>query len=65
VTLGGFDPEESPRRRSAHSEISFNHKETTMASTRVHHHEVWNKGKLVGQKAPFKLKQIWSIRFRL
>jgi hypothetical protein len=21
----------------------------------------WNKGKLVGQKAPFKLKEIWAI----
>jgi site-specific recombinase XerC len=25
----------------------------------------WNKGKLVGQKAPFKLKEIWGIRIRL
>src|SRR3984957_1452773 len=25
----------------------------------------WNKGKLVGQKAPFKLKKIWAIRVRL
>src|SRR5882672_2627484 len=25
----------------------------------------WNKGKLVGQKAPFKLKEIWAIRMRL
>jgi integrase len=25
----------------------------------------WNKGKLVGQKAPFKLKDIWAIRIRL
>ena len=24
--------------------------------------EPWNKGKLVGQKAPFKLKEIWAIR---
>ena len=28
-------------------------------------HEPWNKGKLVGQKAPFKLKDIWAIRVRL
>src|SRR6202162_955132 len=28
-------------------------------------HEAWNKGKLVGQKAPFKLKEIWAIRVRL
>ena len=26
------------------------------------HREPWNKGKLVGQKAPFKLKEIWAIR---
>jgi integrase len=25
----------------------------------------WNKGRLVGQKAPLKLKEIWSIRIRL
>jgi integrase len=25
----------------------------------------WNKGKLVGQKVPFKLKDIWAIRIRL
>jgi hypothetical protein len=25
----------------------------------------WNKGKLVGQKAPLKLKHIWAIRVRL
>lgn len=29
------------------------------------HREPWNKGKLVGQKAPFKLKDIWALRFRL
>jgi hypothetical protein len=28
-------------------------------------HEPWNKGKLVGQKAPLKLKDIWAIRSRL
>lgn len=36
---------------------------------RRHHispsHEPWNKGKLVGQKAPLKLKDIWAIRVRL
>src|SRR5580658_3985255 len=25
----------------------------------------WNKGKIVGQKMPFKLKEIWAIRVRL
>jgi hypothetical protein len=24
----------------------------------------WNKGKLVGQKAPLRLKEIWAIRVR-
>ena len=27
--------------------------------------EPWNKGKLVGQKPPLKLKEIWAIRVRL
>jgi hypothetical protein len=27
--------------------------------------EPWNKGKIVGQKAPFKLKDVWVIRGRL
>ena len=29
------------------------------------HRGPWNKGKLVGPKAPFKLKEIWAIRTRL
>ncbi len=28
------------------------------------HREPWNKGKIVGQKAPFKLKDIWALRVR-
>lgn len=36
-----------------------------MESTQVRHHDAWNKGKLDGQKAPFKLKEIWAIRVRL
>ena len=34
----------------------------------IKHHpnsETWNKGKLVGQKSPLKLKDIWAIRIRL
>ena len=27
--------------------------------------EPWNKGKLVGQKEPLRLKEIWAIRIRL
>lgn len=29
------------------------------------HREPWNKGKVVGQKAPFKLRDIWALRVRL
>ena len=28
-------------------------------------HEPWNKGKIVGQKAPFKPRDIWALRVRL
>ena len=36
-----------------------------METSNSHHHEPWNKGKLIGQKAPLKLKEIWAIRVRL
>lgn len=29
------------------------------------HREPWNKGKIVGLKAPFKVKDIWALRVRL
>ena len=29
------------------------------------HRKAWNKSKLIGQKAPFKLQEIWPIRIRL
>lgn len=29
------------------------------------HREPWNKGRIVSQKAPFKLKDIWALRARL
>ncbi len=29
------------------------------------HREAWNKGKIVGQKTPLKIKDIWAIRIRL
>jgi hypothetical protein len=29
------------------------------------HREPWNKGKIVGQNAPFKPKDIWALRVRL
>jgi hypothetical protein len=36
-----------------------------MDTTAVVRRGPWNKGKLVGQKAPFKVKDIWPIRVRL
>jgi len=35
------------------------------ATATAAHREPWNKGKIVGQKAPFKLKDIWALRVRL
>jgi hypothetical protein len=29
------------------------------------HQQPWNKGKIVGQKPPLELKEIWAIRVRL
>jgi site-specific recombinase XerC len=48
------------RRRAANEESTMD----TTTETRIHR-EPWNKGKLVGQKAPFKLKDIWALRVRL
>lgn len=31
----------------------------------THQKTAWNKGKLVGQKAPLKIRDIWAIRIRL
>jgi len=31
----------------------------------IHPKEPWNKGKLIGQKAPLKLREIWAIRIQL
>ena len=37
-----------------------------MATSALHRQSSpWNKGKLVGQKAPLKLREIWAIRVRL
>jgi integrase len=42
-----------------HWEIAMEEKATS------NRREPWNKGKLVGQKVPFKSKEIWAIRVRL
>lgn len=29
------------------------------------HHAPWNKGRLIGQRPPLRLRDIWAIRIRL
>lgn len=36
-----------------------------MATNRNRHRAPWNKGRILGQKAPLKLREIWAIRVRL
>jgi len=36
-----------------------------MASNRGRRQVPWNKGRIVGQKAPLRLREIWAIRVRL
>ena len=36
-----------------------------MRASREFRRNPWNKGKVVGQKAPLKLREIWAIRVRL
>lgn len=38
---------------------------TTRTISNHAHHDPWNKGKLIGQKLPLKLKEIWAIRIHL
>lgn len=48
----------------------FNAEETTVNTqnplqTYCNQHIPWNKGRLIGQKKPLKLREIWAIRIRL
>lgn len=36
-----------------------------MKTVATNSHQPWNKGKLIGQKAPLRLRDIWAIRVRL
>jgi hypothetical protein len=42
---------------------SFAEQERVMSNTE--HRQAWNKDKLVGQKAPLRLRDVWAIRVRL
>jgi hypothetical protein len=50
-------------RHEFKNQAPINSKEPIMETRE--HREVWNKGKLVGQKAPLKPKDIWAIRIHL
>jgi hypothetical protein len=55
-----------PDRLSSHLVWPSTRWETIMGSVaNAVHRGPWNKGKIVGQKAPFKLKDIWALRVRL
>jgi integrase len=36
-----------------------------MNTIAIYSHQPWNKGKIVGQKAPLRVRDIWAIRVRL
>ena len=38
---------------------------TLIPSGHGNHYVPWNKGRLIGQKPPLKLQEIWAIRIRL
>jgi integrase len=38
---------------------------TDTATPTTASHTPWNKGKLIGQKPPLKLREVWTIRTRL
>jgi len=51
----------APQRRPAQLKEHIMQETNTAANPNV----PWNKGKLVGQKAPFKPQEVWAIRVRL
>src|ERR1700730_1533712 len=54
-TYGSFPPTKEP----------IMHAVTNIAPKADGREIPWNKGKLIGQKPPLKLKEIWAIRIRL
>lgn len=57
----GFASVAQERRR-----CSSRHEESiTESKSNLHFRVPWNKGRLVGQKAPLKPKEVWAIRIRL
>lgn len=49
----------------AHTRLGFKEWCTDPLSSTTKRRSPWNKGKLTGQKAPLRLKDVWAIRVRL
>jgi hypothetical protein len=50
---------------SAHSRTPSINQESIIENSSEHvQHLPWNKGVIVGQKSPLKLKEIWAIRVK-
>lgn len=65
-TGAGLTLDKAGRWTEAHRLRPSTRLETVMESNAsAVHREPWNKGKIVGQKAPFKLMDIWALRIRL
>lgn len=65
-TFGSITRRNEIDRGSPYCGISFNRKEMMMdEASAASRRGAWNKGKLVGQKAPLKLQEIFAIRIRL
>lgn len=50
---------------SDHDTSPFNCQERVMEANQCSQRVPWNKGKIVGQKAPLKLKEVRAVRIRL
>jgi hypothetical protein len=65
-------PDETPRNARSGPEVNRSATDRSPSwrsrlarPQRQPHCEPWDKGKIVGQKAPLKLKDIWALRVRL
>ena len=57
ANISQFDHNYSPLKKEGYNYDCFHSNRTSLTP--------WNKGQLIGQKPPFKLREIWAIRIRL
>jgi hypothetical protein len=58
LTQSAWSPVDSRYEKAHLQELSTRWETTVESSARLVHREPWNKSKIVGQNAPFKLKDI-------